>query len=91
MKVRADVNQAGTIVIAAKTPGGGRLREYLFDCPEKMHSIAKDHDWVVRSGKNPIEGKKYSLRMAKNDFRKAEAIQIMSYKQPHSKKKQDFF
>jgi hypothetical protein len=70
MQVRADVNQAGSIIINASTPGGGWLKEYAFTSAESMHSKAKGHDWVTRPNGKTIKGADYTLKMAKNDFSK---------------------
>jgi hypothetical protein len=70
MKMRADVNQAGTIVLNASTPGGGWLKEYLFDSPESLYNKCKGHDWVERPDKKIVKGSNYSLQMARNDFKK---------------------
>jgi hypothetical protein len=68
-EIRCDVNQAGTIIIKATTPGGGWLKEYSFSTAENMHTIAKGHDWVQRPNGKTIKGADYTLKMAQNDFK----------------------
>ncbi len=68
-KVRADINQAGTIIINASTPGGAWLAEYEFTNAEAMQKKASKVDWVERPNGKVIKGKNYSLRMAKNDWK----------------------
>jgi hypothetical protein len=70
MKARVDVNQAGTIIVGANTPGGGWLKEYYFDNASAMHSKCASHDWVERPGGKIVKGSEYTERMARNDFNK---------------------
>ena len=53
------------------TDHSGAHAAYQVTTPDALHKVASGYSWVQRPSGRIISGKKYSLRMAANDFKLA--------------------